>query len=122
MKPRNSKMFVGFIHESKKCSLCLVRSSVLFLIFSFVLLSIKEKISSSKSRSKPPSTVLMCFALPSRIECLPPGIMSHCLCRPENEGTSLYQKIYSVALLDFGPRWSTSVSQHPFLFRRVISS
>ena len=46
----------------------------------------------------------MCFALPSRIAWLPPGLISYCLCRPENEGMSLDQKIFSVALLDFGPR------------------
>ena len=81
-----------------------MRVSVLFLIFLFVLLSIKGNISSSKSRSKASSVVSMCFALPSRTECLPPGIMSHCLCHPEHEGTSLDQKIFSVALLDFGLR------------------
>ena len=67
-------MFVGFFHgyveDSNKCSLCLVRVSVLLLIFSFVLLSIKENISSSKSKSKASSIVSICFALPSRIECL----------------------------------------------------
>ena len=88
IKARNSRMFVGFIHgyfeDHNQCSLCLVRVSVLFLIFSFVLLSIKENISSSKSKSKSSSIVSTCFAVPSRIECLPPGLMSHGLCSPEH--------------------------------------
>ena len=82
----------------------LSKDYVLFLIFLFVLLSVNENISSPKRTSKTSSIVSMCFTLPSRIECLPPGIISNYLCRPEHEGTSIDQKIFSLTLLDFGPR------------------
>ena len=92
-------MFVGFIHgyfeDLNKCFLYLVRVSVLFLILLFVLLSIKENNSTSKTRSKASTVVAMCFTVSSKIEYLPPGIMSYSLFRPEREGASLDQKVFS---------------------------
>ena len=93
-------MFVGFIHgyfeDLNKCFLYLERVSVLFLILLFVLLSIKENNSTSKTRSNASSFVSMCFTVSSKIECLPPGIMSYCLCHPEHDGTSLDQQVFSL--------------------------